>query len=150
MNSLAKVLLFSGKGLAVITSSIVMGFLAAEAAKAELEPSCFAIDTSGEVINLADICNVQPQPQPKTNAVTPIKDATRVYFVGDGSIPFTLETSNTIYYSGEGSAYVRRYRAPQTFSTRDDARNTLLELGLNTRRVTVSSRTPFIIYRYQK
>ncbi len=149
MNPLAQVLLFSRNGLAVITSTVMMSFLAIEVAKAQPKPSCFMIDTSGEVVNLADICNVKPERQLKSNTITRIGNAERVYSVGNGSNPFTLGTSSTIYYSGDRLAYVRRYRDTQRFSTRDDARDALLGLGANPRNVIVPSRTPFIIYRYK-
>lgn len=167
MNSLAQVLLLYRQGLAVITSTFMIAFLAVEAAKAQPQPSCFMINTSGEVLNLEDICRVKPRGQLQSNAVIPINNALntaliperteipnrpveRVYFVGNGSVPFTLGTSSTTYYSGERPVYVRRYRQTQRFSTRDNARDALLRSPVNTSRVNISDRIPFIIYRYQK
>ncbi|MGK7952097.1 MAG: hypothetical protein AB4368_25760 [Xenococcaceae cyanobacterium] len=160
MNQLAKVLLFYRNGLAVITSAVIMSFLAVEVTKAQPKLSCFMIDTSGEVINLADICNL------KSDVATPInhdinseftsertksthRPVETVYSVGDGSVPFTLGTSSAIYYSGKPLVYVRRYREAQRFNTRDNVRNYLIG-ATNSRRVKFSGRIPFIIYRYQK
>ena len=170
MNTLAQVLLFSRNSLAVITSTIMMSFLAVGVAKAQPTPSCFMINTSGEVVDLTDICNVKPQRQLRANAVTrigsainstftperteiPNRPAKFVYFVGNASVPFSLGTSSTSYYTGRRSAYVRRYRDTERlsrFSTRDNARDALLVLGTNPTKGTVTGRTPFIIYRYQK
>ena len=162
MNKLAQVLLFSRNGLAVITSAIMMNFLAVEVTKAQPQPSCFMIDTFGEVINLAHICNV------KSNVATTINyginsasksERTKISYrpgkivhsVGDGSVPFTLGTSSALYYSGNSLVYVRRYReVPRRFNTRNNIRNAVLGVGANNRRVNFSGRTPFLIYRYQK
>ena len=146
MNKLAQVLLFSRNGLAVITSAIMMNFLAVEIAKAQPQPSCFMVDTLGKVINLAHICNVKSE-----RTKIPNRSREIVYSVGDGSVPFTLGTSSALYYSGNSLVYVRRYReVPRRFSTRNNIRNAVLGVGANSRRVNFSGRTPFLIYRYQK
>ncbi len=164
MNPFAQLRLFSHSSLAVITSTVMMSFLTVAVAKAEPQPPCFMIDASGEVVNLADICNVKPQGQIKSNSIRQIKNAIssdfttkipdrpakQVYFVGNGSVPFALGTSSSAYYSGGRFTYVRRYREAQRFSTRNNARNAFLESQVNTRNVRISGRTPFIIYRYQK
>ena len=72
MNPFARLRLFSHSSLAVITSSVMMSFLTVAVAKAEPQPPCFMIDASGEVVNLADICNVKPQGQIKSNSIIPI------------------------------------------------------------------------------
>ena len=112
MNKLAQVLLFSRNGLAVITSAIMMNFLAVEVTKAQPQPSCFMIDTFGKVTNLAHICHV------KSNLATTINDSINstskskrtkisyhpgeiVHSVGDGSVPFTLGTSSTLLLLGQ-------------------------------------------------
>lgn len=167
MNQLNQAFLLFHTGLTVIASTVVMSLVGVEVAKAQPQPSCFMINPSGEVVDLADICNAKTQPRLNSNAVTPTNNSLnrafipnrteipnrpieRVYFVGNGNVPFTLGTSSTTYYSGDRSAYVRRYRDTQRFTNRDDARNALLGIGENTRNVTFSGRTPFIIYRYQK
>ena len=167
MNPFSQLCLFSCSSLAVITSTIMMNLLAVEVAKAQPQPSCFMINTAGEVVNLEDICNVKPQEQIKSNSVRQIKNAIdsdftaekteiphlpaeMVYFVGNGSFPFTLGTSSAAYYSGERFTYVRRYREAQRFSTRNNARDAFLRSQANTRSIHISGRTPFIIYRYQK
>ena len=167
MNQLHQVLLISRKGFAVITTTVMMSLLGVEVTKAEPQPSCFMINPAGEVVNLADICNVKPQRQLNSSTPTPTNNALntafipnrtaipnrpieRVYFVGNGNIPFTLGTSSTTYYSGDRSTYVRRYSETRRFANRDDARNTLLRIGSDTTNTTFSDRVPFIIYRYQK
>ena len=149
MQSLAQVFSFSRNGLILITSTLMMSCLVIEAAKAQSQPSCYMVTTSGEVVNLEAICNVKSQRQLKSHTATLINNLEDVYLVGNGNNPFTLGTSSTIYYSGKSPAYFRRYREPQRFSSRDDARNALLGTGRNTRSLDVSGRTPFIIYRYQ-
>ena len=162
MNKLAQVLLVSRNCLAVITSAVMMNFLAVEVTKAQPQPSCFMIDTFGEVINLAHICNV------KSNVATTINYGSNntskskrttisyhpgeiVHSVGDASVPFTLGTSSALYYSGNSLVYVRRYReVPRRFNTRNNIRNAVLGLGTNNRRANFSGRVPFLIYRYQK
>ena len=167
MNTLAQVLLFSRNSLAVITSTVMMSFLAVEGAKAQPTPSCFMINTSGEVVDLTDICNVKPQRQLRANAVTrigsainstftperteiPNRPAEFVYFVANGSVPFTLGTSSASYYTGRRSAYVRRYNDPERFINRDNARDALLGSGANPTKGIITGRSPFVIYRYQK
>ncbi len=163
---LTQVLLFARNALAVIASSFVINFSATEVVKAQSQPSCFMVDTSGEVIDLSNICNVKSQGEQKSKAVTQSDNALdsastieteisaplveRVNFVGDGSVPFTLDSSSTVYYSGDRSVYIRRYREAQRFSTRNNVREALLELGANDRSLNVSHKTPFIIYRYQQ
>ncbi len=167
MNSFAQLRLFSHSSLAVITSTVMMSFLTIAVSKAEPQPPCFMIDASGEVVNLAYICKVKPQGQIKSNSIRRIKNAInsdftaknteipnlpaeQVYFVGNGSFPFTLGTSSAAYYSGGRFTYVRRYRESQRFSTRNNAREALLGSQANARRGRISGRKPFIIYRYQK
>lgn len=164
---LTQVLLFSRNALAVIASSLMITFSATEVVKAQSQPSCFMVDTSGEVINLSAICNARPQSKQKSSTVTqndiandsavtverrenPNRLVERVYLVGNASFPFTLDSSSTIYYSGDRSMYIRRYREAQQFSIRDNVREALLESGANDRGVTVFRKTPFIIYRYQQ
>ena len=166
MNTLAQVLC-SRHSLAVMASTIMMSFFAVEVTTAQSQPSCFMIDNLGQVVNLANICDVKPQRQLQSSATTEIDNSLntaftterteipyppieRVYLIGNGSIPFTLGTSTTTYYSGDRPVYVRRYPETQRFSTRNNARETLFGSEANTRRVNVFDPTPFIIYRYQK
>lgn len=165
MNQFIQAVWLCRNSFAVITSTIMMSFLGVEVAKAQPQPSCFMINPSGDVVDLTSICDVKPQrqlnsatqtnnslnsafiPNETTISNRPVE---RVYFVGNGNIPFTLGTSSTTYYSGDRSAYVRRYRENQIFSNRNDARNALLGIDRNTSNTDFSGRTPFIIYRYQK
>ncbi len=164
MNLLNQVLLLSGK---IITTTVITSLLGVEVTKAEPQPSCFMINPTGEVVNLADICNVKLQRQLNSSTPTPTNNTLntafipnrteipnppieRVYFVGNGNIPFTLGTSSTTYYSGDRSAYVRRYSERRRFTSRDDARNIFLGIESDSRTTTFSNRIPFIIYRYQK
>lgn len=166
MNSLTQLFFFSRNVLAVITSSVIMSFSAVEVAKAQSQPSCFMTNTSGRVVNLEHICDVKPQEQLKSNTITQVNndiDSTattesteitqlsraRIYLVGNGSNPLTLNTSSTISYSSDRPVYIRRYREAQRFSTRNDVRNTLLGAQINTRSTNVSGKSQFIIYRYQ-
>lgn len=168
MNQLAQFLLVSRNGLAVMTSAVMLGYLTVEGAKAQPQPSCFMLDTYGELINLADICDAKPQFQVKSRAVTRINrdlhsgstfesttsahpPVETVFSVGNGSVPFTLGTSSALYYYGQSLVYVRRYRQTSRarFITRNESRDDLLG-GTNTRKAKFSGRTPFIIYRYQK
>lgn len=168
MNQLAKFLLVSRNGLAVMTSAVMLGCLTVEGAKAQPQLSCFMLDTYGEVISLADICDTKPQFQVKSRAVERIDrnlhsgstsesktsahpPVETVFSVGNGSVPFILGTSSALYYSGQPLVYVRRYRqTPRArFMSRNESRDGLLGAA-NTRRVKFSGRNPFIIYRYQK
>ena len=165
MNRLTQAFLLSRHSFAVITSAVVMSFSVIEAVKAQPQPSCFMISTSGEVLDLTTICDRKPQRQVNYNTQTNnslnsafIPDRTeisnrpveRVYFVGNGNTPFTLGTSSATYYSSDRPTYVRRYQETQRFSNRDDARNSLLNIGIDPNKTNFSGRNPFIIYRYQK
>ena len=165
MNRFSQQLLISGNSFAVIISAVVMSLLGIEVVKAQPEPSCFMINPAGQVLDLTTICDQKPRRQLNYSTETnnslnsafipngteiPNPPVPRVYFVGNGNTPFTLGTSSTTYYSSDRSAYVRRYQETQRFSNRDDARNSLLGIGVDPTRSNFSGRTPFIIYRYQK
>ena len=162
MNRLAQVFLFSRNSFAVITSAIMMNFLAVEVTKAQPQPSCFMIDTFGKVTNLEHICNTKSNVSATINyGINGASKSKRttisyhpgeiVHSVGDASVTFTLGTSSALYYSGNSLVYVRRYReVPRRFYTRNNVRNAVLGVGANNRRVNFSGRTPFLIYRYQK
>ena len=165
MSRLSQALLISRNTLSVITSTVVIGLLGIQVTKAQTHPSCFMINSSGEVLDLTRICDQKPQGQLNSNiqtdnslnaafipntTQTPNPPVPRVYFVGNGNTPFTLGTASTTYYSSDRPAYVRRYQETQRFSNRDDARNSLLGIGVDPTKTNFSGRNPFIIYRYQK
>ncbi len=165
MNRSSQRVLLSPNSFALIASAVVTSLLGIEVVKAQPQPSCFMINPSGEVLDLTTICNQKPQRQLNNIAeannslnsafidngtAIPNPPVPRVYFVGNGNTPFTLGTSSTTYYSSDRPAYVRRYQETARFSNRDDARNSLLVIGVDPTRANVSNRNPFIIYRYQK
>ncbi|MGB5633989.1 MAG: hypothetical protein WBM44_06715 [Waterburya sp.] len=151
MKSLAQALSFSRNALALITSTAMISFLAIEVAKAQPKPSCYMIELSGEVVNLEDICDVKPQRTKKSKvAALEVNNTEDVYTLGNGSLPFTLGPSSRIYYDGRRLAYFRRYYESPRFATRDNTREVFLESGASDSSASISGRTPFIIYRYQK
>lgn len=76
LNSLAQAISLSRNGLILISSIVMMSGLVIGLAKSKPKPSCYMVNTFGEVVNLEDICGVKSQHQPKSNAAMLVKNTT--------------------------------------------------------------------------
>ena len=159
-----------------LTSLSSIGVLASIAVAQE-RPKCYLINSSGELTDLTDICDVSqkrsPEPTPVTNEGSNIvnnnniinsESLIREQEVDDNQYlerdAFSVESGiDSSYYidneiGSDYTAYVRRYRTSTTPLVRSTLRKQAFQFD-NTRRSPTSilrsgrSELPFIIYRYQ-
>lgn len=162
---------------AFLTSLSSISVLASTAVAQE-RPKCYLIDSSGELSDLTDICDVSLKRSPKTAPVTNEKSSTVNNSTNSESAikqqeadsnrylerdAFSIESAqsgiDSSYYidneiGSDYTAYVRRYRKSPTSFIRSTVREQAFQLDTVDRSPTSILRSdrselPFIIYRYQ-
>lgn len=162
---------------AFLTSLSSIGVLASTAVAQE-RPKCYLIDSSGELSDLTDICDVSQKRSPKTAPVTNEGSKITNNIDSESSIKqqeannnrylerdaFSVESAKSGIYSSyyidneigsNYTAYVRRYRPSPTSLVRSTVREQVFQFNTFDRSLTSILRSdrselPFIIYRYQK
>jgi len=162
----------------LLTSCCSLGAIASIAIAQE-PPECFIVDSSGELTDLTDICNVSKKRSSASNADTgegvsiinnnnnitnsnPTPDSGSSVFVADDVVAASTSIDSSYFIDNElgnnYTAYTRRFNVAPTSAVRETIRERSFQLDPS-RRDSLSltsilrdsqSRLPFIIYRYPK
>lgn len=162
----------------LLTSLSSLGAIA-PITNAQERPECYLIDTSGELTDLSDICDVSQQRSPDTETATdeapnivnnnnniigfdplatrlPLDDS--AYVLGEDNFSVGSAIDSTYYIDNEigmdYTAYIRRYQTAPTSITRQTLKEQVFQFDAYPNSLTSilrqsHSRIPFIIYRYQ-
>ena len=143
---------------------------------AQERPECYIIDDSGQLTDLTDICNTTQKRSRLTdstsdaqkvnqnvnvgsNAIEEVALEDSVYVLGETSLASKSDAIDSTYYidneiGSDYTAYIRRYQTPGTAFDRQTLREQIFQFDTEPSLTSIfrrgESRTPFLIYRYQK
>ena len=144
---------------------------------AQERPECYIIDDSGQLTDLTDICNATQKRSRPTDTTSDVQSVNRnvsivgseaieevalddsVYVLGETSLAGKSDAIDSTYYidneiGSDYTAYIRRYQTPGTSFDRQTLRDRVFQFDTEPSLTSIlrrgESRTPFLIYRYQK
>ena len=163
--------------LTVFLSSLGSIAVLAPRSVAQKRPECYIINNSGQLTDLTDICNATQERSRPTNTASDARNVNQnvnvvgseaieevalddsVYVLGETSLASKSDAIDSTYYidneiGSDYTAYIRRYQTPGTAFDRQTLRERVFQFDTEPSLTSIlrrgESRTPFLIYRYQK